>query len=258
MNQLLIIDALNLVRRMHATQPDSADMTALSLRITSAINKLINYHNPSHLVLVWDGDKESWRKQRYSEYKKGRKPMPDDLAAGLADLKKELASRHWYNLDAESEADDVIATLATKLVNSGGKAIIVSTDNGFSQLINPNIVQWDHFAQQFVDIAAMEQKLGVERTQFLEYWALAGSSGNKIPGITGIGPKSAAQLLQMFRSLSNIYLSLNELGEKQANKLAEGKDMARLSYKLAQLVTDMPLDVRLSEFRLANKAPKKE
>ena len=252
MNRLLIIDALNLVRRMHATQPDESDMDALELRIVSAINKLLKFHAPTHLALVWDGNADSWRKALYDDYKKGRKPMPESLQQGLPKLKQQLADRNWHNLDAESEADDVVATLAMKLANRGGQSIIVSTDNGYSQLNHPMVSQWDHFAQHFFDIEAYEQKLGVEREQFLEYWALAGSSGNKIPGVPGIGPKSAAQLLGTFRSVKNIYGSLDQLGEKQAQKLEAGKEMARLSYKLVQLKTDMPLKVTLNQFRLTD------
>ncbi len=236
---------------MHATQPDESDIQSLTLRTVSAINKLSKFHEPSHIVIVWDGAEESWRKQLFADYKKGRKPMPEALASGLASLKKSLAENNWHNLDAESEADDVIATLATKLTHSGGEAIIVSTDNGFSQLLHPNIKQWDHFSQQYLDINALEQKFGVDRTQFVEYWSLAGATGNKVPGVPGIGPKSAAELLKMFRSITNIYASLDSIGDKQAKKLAEGKEMAKLSYKLVQLQIDMPLDIRLSEFRCA-------
>ncbi len=251
MNRLLIIDSLNLVRRMHATQPDENDMDALEIRITSAVNKLINFHAPTHLVSVWDGNAVSWRKALYEDYKKGRKPMPESLRKGLPKLKQQLGDRNWRHLDAESEADDVIATLAMKLAGKGGQAVIVSNDKGFSQLNHPMVSQWDHFGQRFFDIAAYERKLGVEREQFLDYWALAGSGGNKIPGVPGIGPKSAAQLLGMFRSIKNIYGSLPRLGDKQAQKLEAGKEMARLSYKLARLKTDMPLKVTLNQFRLA-------
>ncbi len=236
---------------MHATQPDESDIQSLTLRTVSAINKLLKFHEPSHIVLVWDGSEESWRKRLFADYKKGRKPMPESLASGLPSLKNTLSENNWHNLDAESEADDVIATLATKLTSSGGEAIIVSTDNGFTQLLHPNIKQWDHFSQQYLDINALEQKFGVERAQFVEYWSLAGATGNKIPGVTGIGPKSAAELLKVFRSITNIYASLDAIGDKQAKKLAEGKEMAKLSYKLVQLQCNMPLNLSLSAFRYA-------
>ncbi|QSX41800.1 flap endonuclease Xni [Shewanella cyperi] len=250
MNKLLIIDGLNLTRRIHAAQPDEADMAALENRLLGACRKLIAFHAPSHCALVWDGDQESWRKRLYPDYKKGRKPMPEALAAGLPAIKQALLAQGLVSVNADSEADDVIATLATKLVGRGGEAIIVSTDKGLAQLTHPNIRQWDHFAQQFLDMAALEQKLGVQRSQLLDFIALAGDSGNKIPGIAGIGPKSAAELLKTYRSLANLYQSLNTLGAKQAKKLEEGRDMARLSYKLAKLQTDMPLNLSLAQLRL--------
>jgi protein Xni len=250
MNRLLIIDGLNLVRRLHAAQGDEADIQGLSQRVNGACTKLLSFHQPSHVALVWDGAAVSWRKHLYPDYKKGRKPMPEALAQGLGTIKQALKERGIHSIEAESEADDVIATLATKLVKRGGEAIIVSTDKGFCQLSHPRIHQWDHFAQQYLDVQALETKLGIDRAQLLDFMALAGDSGNRIPGIPGIGPKSASELLRSFRTLSSLYSSLDKLGAKQARKLAEGRDMARLSYKLAQLQTALPLNLRLSQFRL--------
>ena len=250
MNKLLIIDGLNLTRRIYAASPDEGDIEQLKIRITSACNKLVRFHHPSHLIIVWDGNNETWRKTLYPDYKKGRKPMPESLAEGLASLKDHLKFQRFLSIDADSEADDVIATLAIKLANRNGKAIIVSTDKGFTQLNNPSISQWDYFEQKFFDVEALENKLNIERTQLLDFFALAGDNGNKIPGIAGIGPKSASELLKAFRTLANIYASLDNLGEKQAKKLAEGKEMARISYKLAKLKTDIALNIKLSNFRV--------
>lgn len=255
MNKLLIIDGMNLVRRIHAAQPNESDVTGLKERVNGACRKLLKFHAPTHATIVWDGDAVSWRKTLYEDYKKGRKPMPEALADGLNDIKAYLTEHQLHSIDAESEADDVIATLATKLVNSNGEAIIVSTDKGFSQLNHPSIKQWDHFNQTYLTIEEMEQKLGIERTQLIDYLALAGDSGNKIPGVPGIGPKSAVELLRIYRSLANIYNSIDKVGSKQAKKLEEGKQMARLSYKLVQLKTDMPLSVNLKQFRIDSPNP---
>lgn len=252
MNRLLIIDGMNLVRRILAAQPDQQDMQALEQRTLAACRKLCQHHQPSHVVMVWDGTEISWRKQLYPDYKKGRKPMPESLAQGLPTLIEHFASQGFNSLMADSEADDVIATLACKLSQSGGEAVIVSTDKGFAQLNLKSVNQWDYFANQWLDIAALEHKLGISRHQLLDFAALSGDSGNKIPGISGIGPKSAAELLRTYRSLANIYNAIDKLGPKQAQKLAEGRDIARLSYKLAKLKTDLSLHVRLSDYRLRN------
>ncbi|MCL2918241.1 flap endonuclease Xni [Shewanella litorisediminis] len=250
MNRLLIIDGLNLIRRIHAALPDEGDMDTLYERVAQACRKLLRGHQPTHCAIVWDGDAVSWRKHLYQDYKKGRKPMPEALAKGLPALKIKLEELDVHSVNADSEADDVIATLACKLAASGGEAIIVSTDKGLLQLMSPHIRQWDHFAGQFFDIEAFESKLGIERHQLLDYIALCGDSGNKIPGIPGIGPKSASELLRTYRSLANLYHSLGTLGSRQANKLREGRDMARLSYKLAKLQTDLPLHLKLSALRV--------
>ncbi|WP_076413016.1 flap endonuclease Xni [Shewanella sp. UCD-KL12] len=250
MNTFLIIDGLNLVRRIHAAQPNEDDISGLDVRVSSACKKLLQYHQPTHAAIVWDGDEISWRKTLFEDYKKGRKPMPQALSRYLPELKIKLTEIDINSLDADSEADDVIATLATKLAISGGQAIIVSTDKGFTQLNHPNIKRWDHFNQSYLTIEERESKLGVQHSQFIDYLALAGDSGNKIPGVPGIGPKSAIELLKIFRSLANIYSSIDKVGAKQAKKLESGKQMARLSYKLVQLQTDMPLKANLSQFRL--------
>lgn len=252
MNKFLIIDALNLVRRIYAAIPNENDIDSLRERVSAACIKLLRIHHPTHVAIVWDGDETSWRKQLYPDYKKGRKPMPEPLALGLPALQEHLKTLNILSIYAAAEADDVIATLAVKTVKAQGEAIIVSTDKGFSQLNHPRISQWDHFNQQYLNIAALEQKLGVERNQFLDLMALAGDSGNKIPGIPGIGPKSAAELLKTFRTLATLFSSLPNLGAKQAKKLAEGKEMARLSYKLAQLQTDLPLNINLKDFRASS------
>lgn len=251
MNTLLIIDGLNLVRRMHAAQKDDTHIDGLAPRLSSACQKLIQYHQPSHAVIVWDGKQQSWRKRLYEDYKKDRKPMPAALEAGLGDIKQALADAGVQSIDADSEADDVIATLATKMVKAKGAAIIVSTDKGFTQLTHPQISQWDHFAQAAITVEEREAKLGVDHGQFIDYLALAGDSGNKVPGVPGIGPKSAMELLRTYRTLANIYASIENIGAKQAKKLESGKQLARMSYKLVQLQIDMPLEVNLSQFRLA-------
>lgn len=250
MNKLLIIDGLNLVRRLHAAQPNENDTQGLDLRVLSACNKLIKFHQPTHVAMVWDGDEISWRKKLYPDYKKGRKPMPEALSKALPTIQEQLKVNHIHSIQADSEADDVIATLATKVADAAGQAVIVSTDKGFTQLLDPNISRWDHFNQCAIDIDTQENKFGVHRHQFIDYLALAGDSGNKIPGIAGIGPKSASQLLKTFDSLKSLYQSLDTLGDKQAKKLADGRDMARLSYKLVQLQTQIPLNIHLSQFRV--------
>ncbi|QIR14037.1 flap endonuclease Xni [Shewanella aestuarii] len=249
MNRLLIIDGLNLVRRIHAVLPDENDIDSVKVRTLAACHKMLAHHLPTHVVIVWDGEQESWRKKLYPDYKKGRKPMPEALQKGLEGIKKALEAEHIQSLNAESEADDVIATLALKITQNQGEAIIASTDKGFSQLPQHKLIIWDHFNQQPFDLLEHERKLGVIHSQFLDFIALAGDSGNKIPGIAGIGPKSAADLLNKFRSLANIYRSLENLGPKQASKLAEGKEIARISYKLAQLQCDIPLNINLKQFR---------
>lgn len=260
MHKMLIIDGLNLVRRLYSAQGDSTQVTkiqdeqqallALSSRTCSACQKLIQYHQPSHAAIIWDGNALSWRKKLFTDYKKGRKPMPSELAKMLPQLKLHLTEDHINSIDAESEADDVIATLATKLAKGGVKSVIVSTDKGFTQLKDELISCWDYFNKTAITIEQRESQFGVDHSQFIDYLALAGDSGNKISGVPGIGPKSAMELLRTYRSLSNIYANIDKIGAKQAKKLQAGYQLAKISYLLVQLKLDIPLNTNLNQFRL--------
>ena len=124
MNKLLIIDGLNLVRRIHAVLPDENDIDSVKVRSLAACHKMLQHHKPTHVIVVWDGEQESWRKKLYPDYKKGRKPMPAPLQKGLKDIKVALAAEHIHSLDALAEADDVIATLALKITQNQGLPVV--------------------------------------------------------------------------------------------------------------------------------------
>ncbi|GAA5185959.1 flap endonuclease Xni [Ferrimonas gelatinilytica] len=246
---LLLIDALNLIRRIHATAQDNPE--ALQERCLAAVNKALRQHRPSHAILVWDGGHQnSWRKELYPDYKAHRKPMPEDLAAQLPTLKQQLNALGVGSVELpDIEADDLIATIAVKVVNHDGQVLILSTDQGFGQLLRPGIRQWDHFEGHPIDADRLQQKLGVRPEQLLEFWALAGDSGNGIPGVPGIGKKTAQTLLAEHGSLANIFSEgavVGKLGERLANHKAQ----ARLSYALVRLRQDLTLNLNLAQFRL--------
>ncbi|WP_298439888.1 flap endonuclease Xni [uncultured Ferrimonas sp.] len=251
---LLLIDALNLIRRIHAAVP-AGDANALFERCQQALTKARRQHQPSHAMLIWDGGHQhSWRRDIYPDYKSQRKPMPQDLADNLSQLRQALEQQGVQSVQQDNiEADDIIATVASKVASRGGHVLILSTDKGFGQLHSSHISQWDHFSGHAIDAELLQQKVGVPQSQLLDFWALAGDSGNGIPGVPGIGKKTAQQLLQQQPSLAAIYA--NDLPEgKLGQKLAEHKANARLSYQLVRLRRNIELNINLSQFRLNKEA----
>lgn len=253
---LLIIDALNLIRRLHAVQAQQALTPAQALIATRAnlINtcrKLLAGSEPTHAIAVFDGEVHSWRKEVYPAYKEGRTPMPVELREGLNTLQDAL----WEcGVDAllsqTDEADDLIATLATGIAQHGARATIISTDKGFCQLICPQIQIRDYFNKRWLDAAFVEQQYGVAPAQLVDFWALTGIGGSNIKGVPGIGPKTATQLLQQHGSLSALLAACQQEGAgKPLLKLRQHQDEALLAQRLVQLQRDIPLGFNLREIR---------
>lgn len=245
---LLIVDALNLIRRIHAVQDSPCVDTCLH-----ALDQLIVHSQPTHAVAVFDEDDraDSWRHQRLPDYKAGRTPMPDSLHAEMPAIRAAFEQRGvacWAS--AGNEADDLAATLAVKVAQAGHQATIVSTDKGYCQLLSPTIRIRDYFQKRWLDAPFIHDTFGVTPQQLPDYWGLAGISGSKVPGVAGIGPKSATELLQQFASLEALYNGLDAVPEKWRKKLEAHREMAFTCREVARLQTDLQLDGNLQQLRL--------
>lgn len=245
---LLIVDALNLIRRIHAVQGSPCADTCLH-----ALEQLIVHSQPTHAVAVFDDEarNQGWRHQRLPDYKAGRSPMPDDLHAEMDAIRSVFEKRGvrcWGS--AASEADDLAATLAVKVASAGHQATIVSTDKGYCQLLSPTIRIRDYFQKRWLDAPFIAQEFGVKPEQLPDYWGLAGISSSKVPGVAGIGPKSATELLSQFATLEALYEHLDDVPEKWRKKLVEHQEMAFICREVARLQTDLQLDGNLQQLRL--------
>ncbi len=245
---LLIVDALNLIRRIHAVQGSPCGETCLR-----ALEQLIAHSQPTHVVAVFDDEErgQGWRHQRLPDYKAGRAPMPDTLVEEMPALRAAFEQRGFlcWALPG-SEADDLAATLAVKVAQAGHQATIVSTDKGYCQLLSPTIRIRDYFQKRWLDAPFIASEFGVTPEQLPDYWGLAGISSSKVPGVAGIGPKSATQLLNEFGSLEGIYAKLDNVPEKWRKKLEEHKEMAFICREVARLETNLQLDGNLQQLRL--------
>ncbi|MBJ3813813.1 flap endonuclease Xni [Shimwellia pseudoproteus] len=250
---LLIVDALNLIRRIHAVQGSPCATTCLH-----ALEQLIVHSQPSHAVAVFDDEarREGWRHQLLPDYKAGRPPMPDTLAAELPALRAAFEARGvrcWFS--AGNEADDLAATLAVKVASAGHMSTIVSTDKGFCQLLAPGVQIRDYFQKRWLDAPFIAAEYGVAPAQLPNFWGLAGISSSKIPGVPGIGPKSAAQLISQFGTLEALYQGLDGVPEKWRKKLSEHQQMALTCRQVSRLQTDLTLDGNLQQLRLPAARP---
>lgn len=253
---LLIIDALNLIRRLHAVQAQQALTPAQALVATRAnlINtcrKLLANSEPTHVIAVFDGEVHSWRKEVYPAYKEGRTPMPPELREGLATLQDAFWECGVDALLSETdEADDLIATLACGIASHGHQATIISTDKGFCQLICQQIRVRDYFNKRWLDAAFVQQQYGVAPAQLVDFWALTGISGSNIKGVPGIGPKTATQLLQQYSNLAAMLEACQqEDAAKPLIKLRQHQDEALLAQRLVRLQRDIPLGFNLRDIR---------
>jgi len=249
---LLIVDALNLIRRIHSVQDSPCQITCVS-----SLQQLLQHTKPTHTVAIFD-DKarnQSWRNQLFDEYKAGRKPMPDSLQNELPQLQTAFEQQGVTCWQQENtEADDLIATLTHKVSQRNHLVTIVSTDKGYCQLQSDYVQIRDYFQKRWLDHAFIQQEFGVRPEQLTDFWGLAGITSSKIPGVPGIGAKSATQLIQQYHDLDNLYGNLENVPNKWRDKLIQHKALAYLSKQLSALKTDIPLNKNLQQLRFTNAA----
>ncbi len=261
--RVLLVDALNLIRRVYAAQ-EGSDMTERGL-VSSArsLGRAVDELVPSHAVVVFESSGPTWRHRLLPSYRSGHKPMPDELRRSLPEYRQRFLSLGLRSFELEGfEADDVIATLAVKVAAAGGHAFILSTDKIFLQLVGGRIHVRDHFARRNLEPAAVHARYGVDPSRLLDLLALAGDSTNTIPGVPGVGPKTAAKLLTEYGTLERLFEAAGEqlsagsrgasshLTPKLTERLVAHSDDAHLARRLIALKTDLELGLNLKDLRI--------
>lgn len=249
---LVLIDALNLVRRIFAIESQTENLVAVTntaQRVSSATKKLLKLTTATHALAVFDGD-ASWRYHYYPQYKSTRKPMPAILAENMHLIEQafENSGVPIYRPE-QDEADDIIATLATKASLANVNVIIVSTDKGFLPHLTHNIQVYDYFKKSWHETQQVQEKFLVKKEQLTELWAMAGDKTNDIPGITGIGLKTAQRLLNEYHDFEHV-LKANSLKPSEKKKIEQGIEDFVLSKNLVTLRTDIHLGFNLQSLRL--------
>jgi DNA polymerase-1 len=242
-----------LYRAFHALPPLSntrGEPTGAVYGVVNMLLKLLKEHEPRYVAVLFDAAGRTFRDEIYEQYKAQRTPMPDDLRRQIAPLHAIVRALGLPLLQVEGvEADDVIGTLAKGAAERGMETIISTIDKDMAQVVDDRVRIVNTMFDTTLDRDGVRRKFGVEPEQIVDYLALVGDTSDNIPGVPGIGTKSAAALLARFGSLDGIYENLDRLHEapvrgaaRLAESLASHREDAILSRALATIRCDVPLD----------------
>ncbi len=211
--------------------------------VTSMLLKVLKDRQPEYLALVFDSKAPTFRHQRYPEYKSHRPPMPEELAVQLPYIQKIIQAFNLPAVEAEGfEADDLIYTLAKQAGEAGFQVEIVSGDRDLLHCVTEGVTWWDPMKDVRFDVGAIRAKYGLTPAELAEVKALAGDPSDNIPGVPGIGEKTALKLIARYHTLENLLAHLEEIPEKGLKaKLAQYAEQARLSRELVALSDAAPV-----------------
>ncbi|VGM95367.1 DNA polymerase I [uncultured Avibacterium sp.] len=261
-NPLVLVDGSSyLYRAFHAFPPltnSLGEPTGAMYGVLNMLKSLIAQVQPSHIAVVFDAKGKTFRDELFEQYKSHRPPMPDDLRKQIQPLHAIIKALGIPLLSIEGvEADDVIGTLAVQASQAGKKVLISTGDKDMAQLVDDNIMLINTMNNSLLDREGVIEKYGIPPELIIDYLALMGDSADNIPGVAGVGEKTALGLLQGIGSMAEIYANLEKVAElpirgakKLGEKLLAAKADADLSYILATIKTDVPLAVKPEELTL--------
>lgn len=261
-NPLVLVDGSSyLYRAFHAFPPltnSAGEPTGAMYGVLNMLKSLISQVQPSHIAVVFDAKGKTFRDEMFEQYKSHRPPMPDDLRKQIQPLHDIIRALGIPLLVIEGvEADDVIGTLAVAASKANQKVLISTGDKDMAQLVDDNIMLINTMNNTLLDREAVIEKYGIPPELIIDYLALMGDSADNIPGVAGVGEKTALGLLQGIGSMAEIYANLDKVAElpirgakKLGDKLLAEKEMADLSYRLATIKTDVDLDITPEQLTL--------
>ena len=211
-----------------------------------------NLQKPTHFAVIFDSARKTFRNEIYSDYKANRAEAPDDLAPQFDYIRKSVLAFNLPSLELINyEADDLIATYVEMILKEGAKATIVSSDKDLMQLYKKNVRIYDPMKNKFISEEDIKNKFGVGASKVIDVQALAGDSSDNVPGVPGIGVKTAAELINKYGDLEKLLKSAHEIKQnKRRETLIENKDKALISKKLVTLKSDAPVNKNLTDLEL--------
>ena len=266
--RLVLVDGSSYVyRAFHALPPltgPSGQPTHAVYGFTTMLLKLLGEAKATYLAVVFDAARKTFRDDLYADYKAHRPEMPGDLAAQLPQIHRVVEALRIPTLRIEGvEADDVIATLVTRVADAHVDAVVVTADKDLMQLVAPDVRLWDTMRDRWTDVAAVQARFGVTPPQVADVLALMGDASDNVPGVAGIGEKTAIALIQAFGDVEGVLGHLDAVAQLSlrgaksiAARLSAGAADARLSKQLVTVRRDVPVAVDLEDLRL--QAPDEE
>ena len=211
-----------------------------------------NLQKPTHFAVIFDAARKTFRNEIYSDYKANRSEAPDDLAPQFEYIRKSVVAFNLPSVDLPNyEADDLIATYAEQILSKGAKVTIVSSDKDLMQLYKKDVRLFDPMKNKFITPEDILTKFGVDPEKVIDVQSLAGDSSDNVPGVPGIGVKTAAELINKYGTLEKLLDNAHEIKQnKRRETLIENKDKAIISKKLVTLMKDVPVEKKIEEFQL--------
>ena len=250
---ILVDGSSYLFRAFHGMPPMSnskGQETHAIYGVVNMLKSLLKTYNPTHIGVIFDAKGKTFRDDIYPEYKANRPPMPDELRSQIAPL-HEIIKAMGLPLIVEPnvEADDVIGTLTKRATALGMHSLVSTGDKDMAQLVDEHVTLINTMTNTLMDVAGVHEKFGVGPELIIDYLALKGDKVDNIPGVPGVGDKTAVGLLNGIGGISKIYDNLDQIASLEfrgaktmAKKMIEHEANARLSYELATIAIDLPLD----------------
>lgn len=259
-NPFVLVDGSSYLYRAFYAPPhltnSAGEPTGAVYGVVNMLQSLLKQFNPSHIVVVFDAKGKTFRDELYSEYKAQRPSMPDDLRCQIEPLHNVIKAMGLPILSIPGvEADDVIGTLSRQASAQGIATLISTGDKDMAQLVDDNTLLINTMTDSVLDIQGVNDKFGIPPELIIDYLALMGDKADNIPGVPCVGEKTALAMLQGIGSMDEIYQNLEKLaplgfrGSKtMAQKMQDNEEMARLSYQLATIKTDVELSEAYADF----------
>ena len=256
---IVLFDAMALAYRSYfafITRPLTnarGENTSAVYGFMTSIFQFLDHHTPTHAAVCFDRPEPTFRHEKFEAYKATRQAMPEDLIPQLDKIKELVRAFRIPLVEMPGfEADDIIGTLANEAARHGIESLIVTPDKDFCQLVTDNIKllrpSRDGSAMEVFDIEAVKNKYGLAPNQIIDYLALVGDTSDNIPGVRGIGEKTATPLIQKFGSIKELYEHLDQVDKKGIKeKLTNEKNNAFLSYELATIDCNVKLPIKIEE-----------
>ncbi|MDD9303132.1 MAG: DNA polymerase I [Desulfobacter sp.] len=253
----LIDGSAFLYRAFHAIRSLSTSKghpTNATFGFTRILLKLLKEKQPRYAMMCFDVKGPTFRHELYKEYKAHRPPMPEDLTLQIPDIKEVTAALNIPIVQKPGfEADDLLGTYARLAQEQGFKVVMVTGDKDFIQLVTDDCILWDPMKDKITDRNAVKEEMGIEPEQFIDVLGLAGDTSDNIPGVKGVGPKTALNLVKEFESIHGVYQNLESLKKKKKlhENLSNSEDIVLLSRDLATIDQQVAVKDKIEDFKLS-------